>query len=78
MTRCDLKKGYAFITYEDQDAAEDATDALQGKDILGSEIVIEKAKARNSGILQQFPNEKERKDGVWMRKKFKKVLFVYL
>lgn len=54
MTRCDLKKGYAFVTYETQDIADDAKDALDGKNFFGSQIVIEPAKPRNSGI--HFPS----------------------
>merc|ERR1712137_401954 len=45
LSRCTLKKGFAFVTFEEQSSADDATEGLQGKDLLGSPLFIEPAKS---------------------------------
>ena len=44
LTRCDIKRGYAFIEYEDQRDADDALRAVDGVRFLGERIVVEWAK----------------------------------
>jgi arginine/serine-rich splicing factor 4/5/6 len=43
--------GFGFVEYKDRRDAEDALRDLQGRDILGSKIVVEWAKGgRNTGM----------------------------
>merc|ERR1712203_212544 len=42
-------KGYAFITYQSKQEAEDARDALNGQTVCGQEIKVDVAKPRGSG-----------------------------
>merc|ERR1719242_2511417 len=42
-------KGYAFITYQSKQEAEDAKDALNGQTVCGQEIKVDVAKPRGSG-----------------------------
>ena len=50
LARCTLKRGFAFVTFQEQEHADNACREMQGKDLLGSSLFIEVAKERNSGI----------------------------
>mmetsp|Transcript_24524 Transcript_24524/g.42167 ORF Transcript_24524/g.42167 Transcript_24524/m.42167 type:complete len:245 (-) Transcript_24524:552-1286(-) len=48
--KCDVKFGYAFVEYEDERDAEDAIRSLDGRDVDGSQITVERSKGpRSSG-----------------------------
>ena len=49
LSRCALKKGFAFVTFETREDADEATRQLQGKDLFGSNLYIEAAKERGAG-----------------------------
>lgn len=46
VTKIDLKNGYAFIFFANEDHCNEAINALNGKEIDGSNIVVEAARAR--------------------------------
>ena len=48
ISRCDIKKGYAFIEYVDKHDAEDAMQECNGKNIHGNAVVIEWARGGRS------------------------------
>jgi arginine/serine-rich splicing factor 4/5/6 len=47
VTKIDLKNGYAFVFFANEDHCNDAISMLNGKDIDGSNIVVEAARARD-------------------------------
>ena len=55
LSRCTLKRGFAFVTFQQQEHADEALHALNGKDLLGSCLFIEPAKERKPGIYLTGP-----------------------
>lgn len=47
VSKIDLKNGYAFVFYATEDSCSEAINMLNGKDIDGSNIVVEAARARD-------------------------------
>jgi len=65
--RIELKKGFAFVEFEDERDGEDALHELDGVDFLGNRIVIERARGRRRG-----PSSADRcfrcgREGHWAR-----------
>jgi len=46
ITRCDVKRGFAFVEFEDDRDGDDALKDLDGTEILGHRVVVEWAKGR--------------------------------
>ena len=49
LSRCDIKKGFAFVTFENREDSEEAMRQLQGKELFDSSLFIEPAKERKTG-----------------------------
>ena len=51
LNRCDLKKSFGFVEFQEKEAAEQALEKLNGHELLGSNIIVEWAKGegRRSG-----------------------------
>jgi RNA recognition motif-containing protein len=47
VTNVDVKNGYAFVFYANEDGCNEAINTLNGKDIDGSNIVVEAARVRD-------------------------------
>jgi len=65
--RCDVKRGFAFVEFQDDRDAEDALRDLDGYDLLGHRIVVEWARGRRRG-----PSERDKcfrcgREGHWAR-----------
>jgi len=65
--RCDVKRGFAFVEFEDDRDGDDALRDLDGTEILGHRVVVEWAKGRRRG-----PSERDKcfrcgREGHWAR-----------
>jgi len=65
--RCDVKRGFAFVEFEDDRDGDDALKELDGSEILGHRVVVEWAKGRRRG-----PSERDKcfrcgREGHWAR-----------
>jgi len=74
MIRCDVKRNFAFVEYEDDRDAEDALREIDGTDILGCRVVVEWAKGRRRGPSDghREPSERDKcfrcgREGHWAR-----------
>ena len=47
MKRCDLKQGFAFVTFEERSAAERAISEMDGKPLAGGEIAVSWAREKS-------------------------------
>jgi len=67
--RCDVKRGFAFVEFEDDRDGDDALRDLDGTEILGHRVVVEWAKGRRRG---PSGNERDKcfrcgREGHWAR-----------
>jgi len=67
IVRCDVKRGFAFVEFEDDRDGDDALRELDGTEILGHRVVVEWAKGRRRG-----PSERDKcfrcgREGHWAR-----------
>lgn len=65
LSRCTLKRGFAFVTFENQENADKALDALNGTELFGRSVIIEPAKERNTGSYFHLKVSKIQMHIVW-------------
>jgi len=72
IVRCDVKRGFAFVEFEDDRDGDDALRELDGTEILGSRVVVEWAKGRRRGPSAFLHKERDKcfrcgREGHWAR-----------
>ncbi|OMH84664.1 Serine/arginine-rich splicing factor [Zancudomyces culisetae] len=67
LSRCDIKRGYGFIEYEDRRDAEDALKDADGMRLGGGRIVVEYAKGRARRSTDSNTCFKCGREGHWAR-----------
>jgi len=72
IVRCDVKRGFAFVEFEDDRDGDDALRELDGTEILGYRVVVEWAKGRRRGPSAFLHKERDKcfrcgREGHWAR-----------
>jgi len=65
--RCDVKRGFAFVEFEDDRDGDDALRDLDGTEILGHRVVVEWAKGRRRGPAERDKCFRCGREGHWAR-----------